>query len=249
MIPLELGFVLIFMAVYGLYLVLGRPRAGRPAALRPILALDRLPGLVNASVESGRRLHLSLGSGLLGQPETAATLAGLNAALPAAAQSLAGDRPPVITSADGSTALLAGDALRAVYRQQNAADRFDPAAVQVPGLTPLSFSAALGPLAADEAAAGSVVIGALPPEAALLAEASQRAGAPLAAGSDNLTAQAVLYAAADHTLLGEDVYAAGAYLSRGPAALASLRAQDAARALLAAVILIGAALKTLGLLP
>lgn len=249
MMLLELAFVILGAALFGIFLILGRRASQRPNPLRPIEAFDRLPAMIGEAVESGRRLHLSLGSGVLGQADTATTLAGLTAAGQVAAQSIASDRPPVITSADGSTMLLAHDVLKSIYRQQNVVERFDPGAAQVPGLSPLAFSAALAPLVRDEAVAGSVVIGALPPEIALLAEASQRAGAPLLAGSDNVTTQAVLYAAADETLLGEDVYAASAYLGRGRPALASLRTQDLLRVFVIAAILIGVTLKTLGFLP
>ena len=45
------------------------------------------------------------------------------------------------------------------------------------------------------------------------------------------------------------MYAAGAYLNRQPAHLASLRAQDVLRLILVLTILAGVTLKTLGLLP
>ncbi len=249
MTVLELAFLVLFALLIGLFLALSRRPKARPAVLRPLAALEQLPATIGEAVESGRRLHLSLGSGIIGQADTATTLAGLNIASQVAAQAVVSDKPPVITSADGTAMLLAQDSLKSIYRQQNAAERFDPSAAQVPGLSPLAFSAALAPLVRDEAVAGNVLIGALPPEIVLLTEASQRAGAPTLAGSDNLTAQAVLYAAADAALLGEEVYAAGAYLNRQPAHLASLRAQDVLRLILVLTILAGVTLKTLGLLP
>ncbi len=53
---------------------------------------------------------------------------------------------------------------------------------------------------------------------------------------------------ADDTLLGGDLFAAGAYLDKARAHVASLRAQDVLRVILILVILAGAAAKTLGLL-
>ncbi len=49
--------------------------------------------------------------------------------------------------------------------------------------------------------------------------------------------------------LGEELYAAGAYLGAGGAHSASLRMQDILRWVLVAAILIGAILKLLGILP
>jgi hypothetical protein len=55
-----------------------------------------------------------------------------------------------------------------------------------------------------------------------------------------------LYATAQEPLIGEELYAAGAYLQAGPLHISSLRAQDILRWVLAAIILGGAILKFLG---
>ena len=65
------------------------------------------------------------------------------------------------------------------------------------------------------------------------------------AGSDALNTQAWMTATADQTLLGEELFSAGAYLTRRPAQIAALQVQDALR--LAAVIasLVGILVKSL----
>ena len=68
------------------------------------------------------------------------------------------------------------------------------------------------------------------------------------AGSDDLPAQAVLYAAAQEPLIGEELYAAGAYLKTGPVHTASLRAQDLLRWVIILAILLGSILKFLEIL-
>jgi len=55
----------------------------------------------------------------------------------------------------------------------------------------------------------------------------------------------VLFAAAQEPLIGEELYAAGAYLKSGPIHIASLRAQDVLRWVLIFAILLGAILKFL----
>ena len=71
--------------------------------------------------------------------------------------------------------------------------------------------------------------------------------APLLAGTQDPTTQAALFAAADHSLIGEDVYAGGAYIGRDAAHVASLRAQDVMRVALVVIIVLGALGKTFGL--
>ncbi len=233
------GFLLLFV----LFLVFHNLRLRRQdpsqAPLREIEALRNLPETVGEAVESGRRLHLSLGSGQIGQTDTATTLAGLTAASLIASVAVVSDKPPVITSADGAAMMLAQDVLKQVYKQQNAADRYDGDAARVVGLTPMAFATALTPLIKDEAVAGNVLIGPVGPEAILLTEAASRARVTTIAGSDNPAAQAVLFAAADHPVVGEDVYAVSAYLGRSRAHVASLRAQDGMRFVLALVIIVG----------
>jgi hypothetical protein len=57
-----------------------------------------------------------------------------------------------------------------------------------------------------------------------------------------------LYATADEPLLGEELYAAGAYLGEDAVHKASLQAQDILRWVLIGAIILGAILKLLGIL-
>jgi hypothetical protein len=52
--------------------------------------------------------------------------------------------------------------------------------------------------------------------------------------------------ACDYTLIGEELYAASAYLSREPALVGALRAQDIGKGLLLCVMLTGVVLLTIG---
>jgi hypothetical protein len=114
------------------------------------------------------------------------------------------------------------------------------------GLTPFSFAAGTLPIAQDESVSANVVIGDLGAESALLAEAADRADADLIAASDNLSAQSVFYAASQDPLIGEELFAAGAYVGAGASHEASLQVQDALRWLVILAILGGAFLKLLG---
>ena len=156
---------------------------------------------------------------------------------------------PLVTSADGATMLLAQDTLRNVYARQNALSRYDPYSSQTPGLTPISFGAAQTTLQKDEAVAGTLLIGSVGTEAVLLTEAGQRLGITTLAGSDNPTGQAVLFATADHPLIGEDLFAGGAYVGGAPAHVGSLQAQDILRLLIGGAIVLGVVLRTLSDLP
>ena len=83
-------------------------------------------------------------------------------------------------------------------------------------------------------------------EAGLLAEAAERENANLIAASDNLSAQSVFYASAQEPLIGEELFAAGAYVGAGASHEASLNVQDILRWLIILAIILGAGLKILG---
>ena len=249
---LGLATVLMFTGLIVAFSVLAARRsrsgtAGGPGTIsRQIPGLDQLPLAVGESVESGRRLHIAIGSGALGGQDTSTTLAGLSAAGQIASVAVVGDRPPLITSADGAGMLLAHDLLSEAHRGANAAERFNPSAARVVGLTPDSYAAGALVLPKDERLSGTVLLGAAGPEAALIADANTRAGLTTIAGVDRVAAQAALFAAADHPVIGEDVFAAGAYISRRPALLASLQAQDWMRLLVIAGIGVAVLAKTMG---
>jgi hypothetical protein len=137
-----------------------------------------------------------------------------------------------------------------VYKRKNALARYDPNSAQVAGTDPHAFASAITGLTKDEAVAGAILIGSVGPEAILLTEAGRRADVTTLAGADDPAAQAILFAGANHPLIGEDVFAGGAYIASGlPAHVASLRAQDIMRLIIGGAILAGVVAATLGLLP
>jgi len=238
--------VLGFAAVLLLALTFWRRRS--PAILRPIDAYERLNRAVGLAVESGTRLHISLGRGNLLTARGGSALAGLAMLRRLAERTSASDRPPVVTSGDASLAILSQDTLHSGYRAAGAEEQYRFSTGRLTGLTPFSYAAGTMPVEHDENVSASVVIGDLGAESALIAEASDRENSSLIAASDDLSAQAVFYAAAQEPLIGEELFAAGAYVGAGAAHEASLQVQDIFRWLIIIAILAGSLLKFLGMI-
>jgi hypothetical protein len=116
------------------------------------------------------------------------------------------------------------------------------------GLAPFSYAAGTMPIVRDENVSASVVMGDLGAEAALVAESAERDNNNLIGASDDLSAQAILFAAAEEPLIGEELFAAGAYTGAGPSHEASLNTQDVLRWLVILAILAGSVLKLVGIL-
>lgn len=222
-----------------------RERLLRP--IRPLPAAQQLAKALAHSVESGQRLHLSLGRASLTSGNFASTLVGLTTLEHTARQAMVSDRPPIATSGDGALAVLSQDALRAAYRSGGVLDQYDLTRARLAGVTPMAYMAGAIPAASDENVSAHALVGNLGPEVGLLLQAADCRSAFTLAASDDLPAQAVMLAAAQETLIGEEVYALPAYLNCGPMHLASVHVQDVLRWVVIAIILAGAVLKLAGI--
>lgn len=240
---LALG-VLILAAILFVAFAVWRRRS--PAAFRVIEAYERLNRSVGLAVENGTRLHISLGRGSLFTARGGSALAGLAMLRRLAQRTSVSDRPPVATSGNASLAILSQDTLQSGYRAAGAEEQYRFSTGRLTGLTPFSYAAGALPVIHDENVSANVILGDLGSEAALLAEASDRQNASLIAASDNLSAQSVFFAASQEPLIGEELFAAGAYVGAGPSHDASLNVQDILRWLIILAILVGAGLKVLG---
>jgi hypothetical protein len=85
-------------------------------------------------------------------------------------------------------------------------------------------------------------------ESLLLAEVGASVKAIQIAGTDAEHQLPFFVTACDYTLIGEELYAASAYLSKNPVLVGTLRGQDTGKALLMAFLVAGVALATLGIL-
>lgn len=237
-------FVLLFVLLMAFQAV--RLTRGKKATLRLLTAFAQLGKSIGASVESGKGLHVSIGHGGLEGAKGASALVGFSVLNRLSRVASVSDKPPVITSGESALAILAQDTLRTVLREIGEREQFDPYASQVSGLTPLSYVAGALPRVLDKEVSLNVLIGHLGSEALLLTDAAERMGSMSLAGSDDLAGQAVLYASATQPLIGEELFASGAYLGAGRGHIASLFTQDVFRWIIIVLILLGAMLKFLG---
>lgn len=217
-----------------------------PAAFRHIEAFERLNRAVGLSVESGTRLHISLGRGNLFTTRGASALAGLAMLRKLSERTSLSDRPPIVTSGDPSLAILSQDTLQSGYRAAAAEEQYRFSTGRLTGLTPFSYAAGTVPVTRDENVSTNVLIGDFGAESALIAEAAERENSTVIAASDNLSAQSVFYASSQDPLIGEELFATGAYVGAGATHEASLTVQDILRWLIIAAILVGSLLKFVG---
>lgn len=108
-----------------------------------------------------------------------------------------------------------------------------------------AYAAAVAGLIWRERAAATFFFGFYYAESLILAETGRQVGAIQVAGTTSTTQIPFFIAACDYVIIGDEFYAASAYLSREPTALGSLVGQDIAKGIVLLFILVGSALVTL----
>lgn len=221
-----------------------RKRAAFP--IRAIAAYRAIPDQIGLAIERGRGLHVSFGGAGIGGSTTLAALAANELLYQVSARASVAGVAPAATLGDPTAVPLAYGTLQAALRQRGLLTRrsFDPSVQWYAGGggRSLAFAAVLTGVMATERIAFSTFAGSFGPELALPLLASARAGAASLATSDQVEGQAVAWVMADQALLGEEVYAARAYLGESAAALGGVIAQDVLRWAVITALLIPAAI-------
>lgn len=241
-----LGFfvVLIFFGLMIAVAILIRQREA--PKLREIAAFKRLGRAIGLAVEAGSRLHVSLGRGQMLSRQSAIGFVGLSILDRIGRSTSISDRPPIATSGEGTLGILTQDSQRVTAKYLGVDS--DPTRGRITGVTPYSYAAGTLSFIEEEEIGANLLIGSFGNEVALITDAAERKDGMTLGGTDNLAGQAVLFAAAQEPLIGEESYAGGAYLGAGRMHIASLYVQDIVRWVLIGFILLGALLKLFGVL-
>ena len=241
-----LGFfvVLIFFGLMIAVAILIRQKEA--PKLREIAAFKRLGRAIGLAVEAGSRLHVSLGRGQMLSRQSAIGFVGLSILDRIGRSTSISDRPPIATSGEGTLGILTQDSQRVTAKYLGVDS--DPTRGRITGVTPYSYAAGTLSFIEEEEIGANLLIGSFGNEVALITDAAERKEGMTLGGTDNLAGQAVLFAAAQEPLIGEESYAGGAYLGAGRMHIASLYVQDIVRWVLIGIILLGALLKLFGVL-
>ncbi|MFN8527514.1 MAG: DUF6754 domain-containing protein [Anaerolineae bacterium] len=211
-----------------------RKRASFP--LRAIPAYQSIPLLVGEAIESARPLHLSFGGTGIGGINTALALANAELLYQTARRAAIGGDTPIVTGSDPTFLPLAYGTLYRAYASRGRVERADTTAVRwYPALQRtggLAFAAALTGVIGSEQVSGNILFGSYGAELALILDSASRGGRRSIAASDQLVGQAVAFGMATTPLIGEEMFAAGAYLGEDAGTLGSTVAVDFLRWLL-----------------
>lgn len=222
-----------------------RAKKGHRFPLRSIPAYERIRRLVSHAAETGRPIHVGMGSGQLGGDATPETALGITVFDYVAQHAAASDQPVLGTTGDATILSAAQGILRVARREAGFAEHYTGREVNFCGNHPLAYGAGtLNALAYREHLA-NVLVGRFGDEGLWIAEATRGGGMVQLGGTADPAAAMLMQASLDESVIGEEVYAAGAYLHR-ISHLGSLATQDSARILVMLCIAVGVLMASLG---
>jgi hypothetical protein len=198
--------------------------------------------------ETGQSIHLSPGAGGVGsRATTAETIAGLLAAERVATEAALNGAPILASSGDAVAHLALRGTLRQAYQRAGFGQDYDPVNVQLLAhQDPMAYASGVTTLYGRQRLQASQLIGAFGQEFVLAGEVGAQRDVPQLAGATTTTALPLVYLAADGALVGEEIYAAEAYLARSSAPMGRLLTQDALRTVVIVAILVLAVLSAAG---
>jgi hypothetical protein len=240
-----IGLVLLLLILPILLFLTFRVQAGKGGELRSIPGMEGLPELVGRSAETGQSLHVSVGVAGLGGGMTADTWAGLTLLSQMADEAAACDTPLIVTVADATVLPLAQDIVRRAYVRNGNPEGYDPTQVQLIAPNAMAYASGVAGILERESLTANVMVGQFGDEYLLMGETGARRGIRQIVGTADPSTLPFVYASADETLIGEEIYAGGAYTTKKPIQIGSLLTEDWLRWLVVAGILVATALKIL----
>jgi hypothetical protein len=142
---------------------------------------------------------------------------------------------------------VAEDIVKQAYEQEGRPELYDSENIRFLAASGDQLALATANLMDREGTASHFFFGSYDYTSLLFTEPGQRTGAVQIAGTDQYYQVPFFIASCDYTVIGEELYAASAYLTREPTMLGSLIGQDRAKIGILAMIVLGALGVTFGL--
>jgi Domain of unknown function (DUF6754) len=217
------------------FLVINIARArGSALFIRPIAGLQALDEAIGRATEMGRPVLYVPGLSDMSEVGTFAAITIFHRVAKKAAEVGCGIEAPCY---DPVVAAVMDEAAKTAYREASRPDAYRPGTVHYVSAQQFAYVAAVNGYMLRERPAANIYMGSFYAESLLLAETGNSTGAIQIAGTDKVTQLPFFICACDYTLLGEELYAASAYIGREPIQMATIAAQDWAKAAAAAVVL------------
>ncbi len=218
-------------------------KEGKSLFLRKIAGLDAVEEAVGRATEMGKPVLFVPGLHDVDDIETIAAISILGRV----AKIIAQYDTPLMVPVRYPIVLAAGqEVVEQAYIEMGKRDSYNKDMVRYVAGEQFAFTATVNGMMMRDRPAANIYMGAFFAESLLLAETGNAAGSIQIAGTARPEQLPFFIAACDYTLMGEELYAASAYLSHEPLMLGGLKGQDLMKVLIVALVIIGVVLMTLG---
>lgn len=234
-------FILIASLFALVFVMIQRARAGLPIPeIRKIPGLEAIDEALGRATEMGKPVHYSPGMSGFGS-EMYAGLAVLSYVAKMAAQY---DTRLIVTTRRPYIHPVASDIVKQAYLEAGRPDAFNPEDIRYVSEWQFSYTAAVMGIFQREKPAANLMIGYWMAEALVLAEAGAQAGCIQIGANTNIFQIHFFIVTCDYTLIGEELFAASAYLSKDPMLTGTVVAQDMLKIAVGCLVVIGTIIAT-----
>ncbi len=236
--------VLVLMLLYGIIVIATIAWVGKRAEdvyIRPIAGLEAVNDAIGRATEMGKPIIYVSGLDSISSISTIASVLILGHLSKRTAYY---ETDVIVPCTDSLVMTAEREVVRQSYLEAGKPDAYKPENIFFVTDSQFGYAAAVDGIMMREKPAAVFYMGYFYAEALILAETGNETGAIQIAGTDADTQLPFFITACDYTLMGEELYAASAYLSKQPLLVAQLRGQDIGKFLVAATLLLGAAAAT-----
>ena len=223
--------IVAFLILYFIY----HAQRGKELFIRRIAGLDAVEESIGRATEMGKPIIFISGIGQAGQPST---IAAMNILGEVAKKTAQYDTALIVPNSDPVVYTIAREMVKEAHTKVGRPDTFKPDSVFFLTQEQFAYAAAVDGIMVREKPATIFLLGWFAAEALILAETGATTGAIQIAGTDAIYQLPFFITACDYTLIGEELYAASAYLSRQPLLVGSLVGQDYGKLVILIVLLL-----------
>jgi hypothetical protein len=214
---------------------------GESMYIRRIAGVDAIDEAVGRSTEMGRPVLYVTGTEDISNIQTIASLLVLGHVARVTAEY---DTEITVANCYPITMTVAEEIVRQGFTDAGRPDAHRPENVLFISSEQFAYAAGINSIILRDRPATNIYLGRFFAESLILAETGYVTKAIQIAGTAEVTQLPFFIAACDYTIIGEELYAVGAYLSREPRLLAMLKSTDLLKVGLMVLLLVGAGAAT-----
>ena len=240
-IPMLIASIVFGFFVFYFYQI---TRTGKELFIRPIAGLEEIDNAIGRATEMGRPILFVPGLSSIGD---VATLAGLSILGHITKKAAEYDTRIIVPVCDYIVLPIAQQIVKESHYAAGRPDSYNSNDIFFVAEGQFAYVAGVNGVMIRQKTATNFYMGMFYAEALIMTETGNATGAIQVAGTDALTQIPFFITTCDYTLIGEELYAASAYLTRDPMMIGTLKAQDYTKLLIILFIIIGTILSSVNI--